>query len=38
LDAAQRYLDKARNTLVQLEQQGFVSQLEIALKIEIEVS
>jgi len=36
LDAAQRYLDKARNTLVQLEQQGFVSQLEIALKIEIE--
>ena len=36
LDAAQRYLDKARNTLVLLEQQGFVSGLEIALKIEIE--
>lgn len=36
LDAAQRYLDKACNTLVMLEQQGFANELAIALKIEIE--
>ena len=36
LDVAQRYLDKARDTLQMLEQRGVESALEIALKVEIE--
>ena len=36
LDVAQRYLDNARDTLQMLEQRGVASELEIALKIEIE--
>ena len=37
LDVAQRYLDKARDTLGALEQRGSASEIDIALKIEIEV-
>ena len=37
LDVAQRYLDKARATLAALEQRESVSEIDIALKIEIEV-
>jgi hypothetical protein len=36
LDAAQHYFDKARDTLVKLEQQGFANTFDIAKKIEIE--
>ena len=37
LDVAQRYLDKARVTLAGLEQRGSASEIDIALKLEIEV-
>ncbi len=36
LDAAQHYLDKARDTLIKLEQQGLTSMFDIAREIEIE--
>lgn len=36
LDVAQRYLDKARDTLAMLEQRGFASELDSVLKIEIQ--
>lgn len=36
LDVAHCYLDKARGTLTAIEQQGFASEIDIALKMEIE--
>lgn len=36
LDVARRYLDKVKGTLTQLEQDGFVSELDVARKLEIE--
>jgi IS5 family transposase len=36
LNVAQHYLDKARGTLMAIEQRGFASPLDIALKMEIE--
>ena len=36
LNVAQHYLDKARGTLMAIEQRGFASELDIALKMEIE--
>lgn len=36
LDVARRYQDKAKGTLALLEQQGFISELDVARKLEIE--
>lgn len=36
LDVARRYLDKAKGTLTQLEQRGFVSELDVPRRLEIE--
>jgi hypothetical protein len=36
LDVARHYLDKAKSTLISLEQRGFASELEVARKLEIE--
>jgi hypothetical protein len=36
LEVAQRYLDKARETLARLEQQGYASEFDVVAKLEIE--